>query len=150
MKKVISIICAALMVFLLVSCTKQNKEINVEEFSKHILETIKFKDELVKINDNMVERLYSLETGTTASVYVGSGATAEELAIFKTENNDIKQKMLKNITTHIENQKEAFKSYIPKEVEKLEKSVVFESGNYIIVIISDEPNAKAIAEKYIG
>ncbi|MEG2720886.1 MAG: DUF4358 domain-containing protein, partial [Oscillospiraceae bacterium] len=132
------------------SCAKQNKEINVDEFSKHILETIKFKDELVKINDNMVERLYTLETGTTASVYVGSGATAEELAIFKTENNDTKQKMLKNITTHIENQKEAFKSYIPKEVEKLEKSVVFESGNYIIVIISDEPNAKAIAEKYIG
>ena len=65
---------------------KQDAEVvlDIEECAAQLLAEVDFADELTKIDGEMVQALYLLGEGDAESfaVYVSSGATAEEIAVF--------------------------------------------------------------------
>lgn len=149
MKKIFCSACVIILIISACGCTTSEKVyINMDDFASYLLQNIKFEDELTKLDDDMISNIYDIEEGVTASVYVGSGATAEEIAIFKTLNNNNAKKVKEAITDHIKKQKDSFSSYMPLELKKLNNAVIIEKAPYIILLISNESDVKSIIEKY--
>ena len=81
MKKVMLTVLAAAV--LLCSCGEQPKDVDIDALAQQIVEGVSFDDALAEIDDSMISMLYNIEGYTDAVLYKGSGATAEEVAIFQ-------------------------------------------------------------------
>ena len=86
-----------------------------------------------------------------AVVYMGSGATAEEIAVFACKDADAaKNQVTPVVKQHIEDQITSFESYVPGEVAKLKDAVVRTVGRYVAVCVSDDSAAaEKILDKYM-
>ena len=113
-----------------------------------MLENGEFSDELWKIDDSMVEKLYNMDGYTQALVYVGSGATAEELALFAFPTEDAAAQGLQKTQARLESQIADYRTYLPQEVPKLQNAVAKQWGNYVIVCVSPGSACEEIVARY--
>lgn len=123
--------------------------IDISSLGSELLEKAEFEDELNLVDDAMVKKLYHIEEFTEAQVYIGSGATAEEIAIFEFDSGKAAAEGLKAAEDRLEEQKENFASYVPKELQKLDNAVVKQAGNYLVVCVSNGDEAEKIIKSYI-
>ena len=65
-------------------CSSTSSNINIQTLDSELSQKIIFEDELTLYEGN-VQNLYGIEEPKSSIVYVGSGATAEELAFFEFE-----------------------------------------------------------------
>ena len=140
MKKVIAAAMAAAM--LLGSCGKQQKDVDIEALAEEIVTSVSFDDTLEEIDDSMISMLYDITGYTDAVLYKGSGATAEEVAVFKMDSDDDAKTALDEANAHIQSQIKSYESYMPDEVTRLEDAVVKREGVYVVVVVSSD-TAKA-------
>lgn len=112
---------------------------NVSEISQTILENVIFRDELSKINPNVLIGNYGIDEKIiqNASGYAGGGATAEEIAVFEIKQAKDVRTVEKLINEHIESKKKSFESYIPEEMPKLKRPFIYTYKNLVIVCIAD-------------
>ena len=141
MKKWVITVAAFLILFTS-SCNapKETITIDVSNTAAALVEALSFEDELSEIDEGIVPMLYELpDTVVETAVYISSGATAEELSVFSfSEEKGAKEKE-ENIKLRIESQKESFENYIPDEVKRLEKAVIYRKGcDLIFGVSSDE------------
>lgn len=139
LKKFLLAACATLLV-LCTACTS-SKTISAapNEVAEKLTHSIKFSDQLTKLNDKAAARLYGLDMDKLGSqaVYVGTaGATPEEVAVWKAKDDSYVKTIEKAAKDRISNQKESFKDYVPKEMPKLENAVVKTSGKTVILCVS--------------
>ncbi len=137
---------------LLVGCNKENKSINIDlnSVSKSLVENIDFKDSLELLDSEIVTMFYEIPDNTEYILYMGSGATAEELAIFKLDDDQKVEEMIKNIKLHIENQIIQFEDYNNEEIKKLENYVIKVKNNYVVLCVTDDiENAKSQIDNYM-
>lgn len=129
-------------------CKKaENKEIDIKVVSDKLLNEITYEDELSEVEYDLVYTMDDIKVNNSI-VYVGSGATAEEIAVIECESKEEAKKALAVLNERVEEQKESFKDYVPKELEKLDDAVVMQKGNSVILSISNESQkAKDIIEK---
>lgn len=149
MKKYLYTIIFMLIILTLSACGAENTSINIEELSADIINNVEFADEMTQINEKAVESLYNINYAVSQQVYISSGATAEEVAIFKLKDENDADKALAAVKQRIENQKQDFETYIPEEIHKLENAIVKKAGQYVIVCISDGDKADEIINSYI-
>ena len=72
---------------LLTSCSgNTTKDVDIDALAEQIVQTVAFDDTLEAIDDSMIPMLYDIDGYTDAVLYKGSGATAEEVALFKMES----------------------------------------------------------------
>lgn len=140
-----------IMVFmLLVGCKNENLSIDINSVSKKLVENINFNDTLEIVDSEIVTMYYEIPENTEYVLYIGSGATAEELSIFKLDDKLKVEEMIKNIKTHIENQIIQFEDYNNEEIKKLENYVLEVKDKYVILCITDDvENAKLQIDKYM-
>ncbi len=137
---------------LLVGCNKENKSINIDinSVSKSLVENIEFKDSLELLDSEIVKMFYEITDNTEYVLYMGSGATAEELAIFKLADEQKVEEMIKNIKAHIENQILQFEDYNNEEIKKLENYILKVKDNYVVLCVTDDiENAKSQIDNYV-
>ena len=144
MKKVM--LAAMMAAMLLTSCNEQLKDVDISALASQIVGEVSFDDSLSEIDDDMISMLYSIDGYTDAVLYKGSGATAEEVAIFKMETTDDAKAALEEAQAHIQSQIESYESYIPEEVSRLEDAIVRQDGCYVSVVVSGD---SAAAEKLL-
>lgn len=144
MKKVM--LAAMMAAMLLTCCNEQPKDVDIGALASQIVEGVSFADSLAEIDNSMISMLYSIEGYTDAVLYKGSGATAEEVAIFKMETTDDAKSALEEAKAHIQSQIESYESYIPEEVSRLEDAIVRQDGCYVSVVVSAD---SAAAEKLL-
>lgn len=120
----------------------ENVEINIEELATKIIESGAFKDELSQIPDEIVMEAYGFTTDEIQEIvsYQGSGATSEELVILQAKSKEDMNNIKEKINIRLEERKEAFESYLPEEVFKIENRVLETKGNYIILAIAQDTN----------
>lgn len=124
--------------------------ININDLADDIIKNIKFEDELNLTNKLVVEKLYNIDNYLNEVVYMSSGATAEEIAIFEFENDEDCTQAVNKAKIRIENQLENFKDYMPKEVKKLNNAILINKNEYLIVCITnDYRKAEELINKYI-
>ena len=140
-------LAALLAALLLTSCSGNTaKDVDIEALAQEIVQTVAFDDTLEEIDDSMIPMLYDIDGYTDAVLYKGSGATAEEVALFKMESSDDAKTACEEAKAHIQSQIEAYESYMPDEVTRLEDAVVRQDGNYVSIVVSADPEA---AEKLL-
>ena len=70
-------------------------------------------------------------------VYVSTGATAEEIAVFEAVDADAAQRIEAAVLQRIADQKTSFEDYLPAELPRLEDPFLFVKGRYVVLCISD-------------
>lgn len=130
----------------------------LSDVGKLLLETagkieneVSFAEDLSMIDIDTARVIYPVDTSLVSDIVVlsGSGATADEIAIFKLSSNNYTP-VVNVIRARLDSKKADFKTYIPTEAPKYNNAVIITSNNTVIVCVtSDYQNAKAVIEKYI-
>ena len=147
-KKKIVIALAVILIIIIVAVilflqkNKENIQINIEGLAEEITKSNAFEDQLEKIDSEMTMQDYNFSTDEVEQLvsYQGSGATSEEIVILQVKGknniNSVKEKM----NTRLSERKEAFESYLPEEVGKIDNSILRVEGNHIILCIANDAN----------
>ena len=149
---VIVLIIIAVLGIIIINNSNKNIQINIEDLATKIAESGAFEDEIAKIDSEMIMSDYNITTdeGEGFVSYQGSGATSEEIVILKVKDksnlNDVKDK----INSRIQERKQAFQSYLPEEVGKIDNNILRVEGNYIIFCVSnDSSKVNQITNDYV-
>ncbi len=81
------------------------------------------------------------------AVYLGTGATAEEIAVFKAKSADAAKAIAEAFSARRDSQITAYKNYVPAEVPKLERAIVQSRGVYAVYVTAAEADG---ADKIIS
>ncbi len=106
-----------------------------------------FSEELTQLEQPVVDQLYGLgDSGAVETVcWYSTGATAEEVTVLRFESEDAAEAFVDRAWDHIAQQKEANETYRPQEMPKLEKAVVEQRGETLLVLVAaDYEAAQAI------
>ncbi len=116
-----------------------NGSYDVAGISKTILENVAFEDELGEINAKVLVGIYGIDENViqNASGYAGSGATAEEIAVFEVRDASSVKAVKNAVYSHINSRKQSFESYIPEEIPKLNRPFVYVNGKLVAVCIAN-------------
>lgn len=145
MKKKIAIVIVIVLIIIavlgiIINNSNKSIQINIEDLATKIAESGAFEDEIAKIDSEMIMSDYNITTDEVEGFvsYQGSGATSEEIVILKVKDksnlNDVKDK----INSRIQERKQAFQSYLPEEVGKIDNNILRVEGNYIIFCVSND------------
>ncbi|MBQ9931704.1 MAG: DUF4358 domain-containing protein [Firmicutes bacterium] len=160
-KRFLLIILALILALGLCACGDSNvadsaeppfKEIkaDIEGLAAELLEGVAFEDELFRIDDEMISLYYEIPEGGKGVFYYGSGATAEEIAVFELADGNQADEFLIAAQEHIADQILSYEDYIPKEVVRLEQAVVECHGKYVVVCVAaDTKTAEHIIDQHI-
>lgn len=148
MKKVLPIIIVVLIliavigVVIFINGKNKNIQINIEELATKISESRAFEDQLMKIDSEMTMEDYGFTTEEVKALvsYQGSGATSEEIVVLEVNDKSNLDSVKGKINNRINERKEAFASYLPEEVGKIDNNVMQVKGNYVIFCISNDSN----------
>ena len=152
MRKVLAALTAALMLFTLISCGggETNESVDLAALAQTLLADGSFDDALAQIDDDTVTMLYGIDNAAEQVVYIGSGATPEEIALFSFATAAEAEAGFALAQMRIADQKEAFSDYNAWEMPKLEDAVVKQYGTYVVLCISGDSSAAAILEEKLG
>lgn len=148
---VIRFVCLLLViatVLPLAACGKK-KETNYdgEALLQSLLTQVKFDDTLESVGDRALLYFGELPEGTTAKLYMGSGYFADEVVLFTLPSEKDQATAMEAARAHLAELEDQFSKYIPEEVSKIQKAVIWQGGKYLILVITnDHANAKLILD----
>ena len=121
--------------------------LDINECADTLREAVPFQDALTEISGDMIAVLYQIpeQDAVKQKVYVGSGATAEEIAVFEAVDYGAVQRIEAAVWQRVADQKAAFEDYLPAELPKLTDPFLFVKNKYVILCVSDH-NDKAKTE----
>jgi len=141
--------CILIVSLMLTACGGDNQSVDLEKLAKELLADVTFTDELTEASGKQIVQLYNIENATAQFVYISSGATAEEIALFEFSSSEEADKALELAEQRIADQTTSFTNYVPLEVERLENAIVKKVGSCVIVCVSGESQAETIIDDYI-
>ncbi|HAA38009.1 MAG TPA: hypothetical protein DCE00_03960 [Firmicutes bacterium] len=130
-----------LMIILLLSgCRQQSSyDLQAAECAAVLAEKIPFADTLSPLSKEMGLVLYPVAAEDVAehSIYVSTGATAEEIAVFAAVDSEAAERVKSAVLQRVEEQKASYAAYRPAELPKLEEPYLQVAGSYVIFCVSD-------------
>jgi len=146
MKKAIILICIAAALLSMCACGK-TIELDVKAAAAELVEKVEYQDTLYELPENMLPTLYGITDGMTGAAYAGSGATAEEVAVFDAGSDKTAEELMKTMQTRLDDRAESYANYMPDEVFKIENAVLQQHGKYVILCVTDDTDsAKAVID----
>ena len=139
---IVVVIVAVVLAVMFIPRNSKNIQINIQDLASKIAESGSFEDQLMQVDSEMVIEDYNFSSDEINELvsYQGSGATSEEIVILqvkdKSQINDVKSKM----DTRLAERKEAFESYLPEEVGKIDNNILKVQRNYVILCIANDTN----------
>lgn len=163
MKKILKLI-PLFLVMALVGCNSSNNNvaseptetqteiaINITDVTNEIVSSGCFADQMAETT--YIEMLLGIpETDyENAVLYAGGGATAERVVIFEATDNTGALNLKEKCQSHITEQIDAYASYLPAEVDKLNNAIIKTSGKYtLLCVANDYAKANEIINKYFN
>ncbi|MGE4353973.1 MAG: DUF4358 domain-containing protein [Oscillospiraceae bacterium] len=155
MKKIIALLVVMALLLLLPACGSEEnkvKDFDPADLSAALLDSNCFTDLLSEMDTAVALELYGIDAEKVdgCSVYLGTGATAEEIAVFKAVDADAAAEIAAALQDRVASQVEAYKNYVPKEVPKLEKAIVLSKGVYAVYVTAeDSDGARSIVDNFM-
>ena len=140
LKVVFSLLLVAL---LLAGCgTKDTKNVDAAKAADDLKSALTFQDELSEATQELRDRTYGISADdVSGKLYLSSGATAEEIAVFEAKDDAAAERLLAAAKERVEAQKTAFEDYAPAEMTKLNNAVVERNGKIVALCIADDSSA---------
>ena len=151
MKKALALVFILVLSAALAACgSSSSNGLDAQALADELMEKVEFVDELSPVKSEMVPKLYGIDDAQEAYVYMGSGATAEEVAVFKFADQQAAKDGLSKLQDYIAARKDSFANYIPGEVARLDNAVIKQSGEYLALCVSEGNTASEIISRYMG
>ena len=140
-------------------CQKKEAEAKNPDPSKlagQLLEGISFQDKLEETDKDAALTVLGLESYESkvndCAIYLGTGATAEEVVVLKTGDEKGAQEIRTVLKeNHLNRLKEDFQNYVPPEVPKIEDAALYAKGQTVALCVSsDSGKALEIMEEAMG
>lgn len=145
MKKTILIVLAAcLLLCAFAGCgdngANEGKEYDLEALSKSLADSGAFSDILSPVKKEIASTLYGFDSADIEelSLSCSTGATTEEIGLFKCVDEAAAGRVLDRAQARIEAQKTAYESYAPGEIPKLDEAYVKSDGVFVFYIVSKD------------
>lgn len=145
MKKIVLI---SLILLLVSGCGKETTSFNPNDLANELLTEVDFDDELTLFAGD-ISKIYDMPEIEDYLIYIGSGATSEEIAIITLKNSSDEADVKAALEKRVEEQKQNFANYVPEEVSRLEKSIIKSNEKYVVLCVSSDNQAEKIIDKYI-
>jgi len=133
------------MLFIVTSCGKtQMKNPDVNDITNKLIDEVDFAT-LTELDDDRLNFFYKIDDDIidSYSAYIcGSAGFPDEIAAFKLKDGSDTQQLKEAINNRRETLVANFKDYRPEEMPKIDSSVLFTKGDYVIFVVSNE-NDKA-------
>ena len=151
-KQILAVLTAALMLLTLFSCggSETPSSVDLDTLAKDLLAGGSFEDALAQIDDGTIAMLYGIDNAVEQVVYIGSGATPEEIALFSFGSQADAEAGFALAQMRIADQKEQFSDYNSWEMPKLDDAVVKQYGTYVVLCVSGDSRAEAILTETFG
>lgn len=116
------------------------KTIVPADLATDLYEGVAWKDQLSEVDLNKALTLYGIDSSAVSagSVYMGTNATAEEVAVLEAASADDVATVEDGVNARVEAQLASFQSYNAEEVPKLENPYIVTKGNYVILCVCDD------------
>lgn len=139
----------AALVLLAAGCGNTSaKEIDAKALADSLVSDVTYDEKPELLDTDQASVYFSMEEGVTVSLYMGSGATAEEVAVFEAPDEDTAKKQLAHVQTYLDDQADSFRDYIPEETKRVEDGVLVQKGKYVILCVSaDSDKANEMIEE---
>lgn len=148
MKKYLAMILVTCVV--MTGCGKKEVNVDVSSLGNRLNTEISYSDDLGEVDIDMAGRLMNLSDVNivNGAVFIGAGATAEEIVVLECATTDDAIKAKSAFVEHVREQKELFADYAPEEVVKLNSAVIDSAGKYAVMCIcGDEAKASDIVKE---
>ena len=147
-KSGLTAVLAALALFAAGCGSNTVKEIDAQALADSLATEITYDDQLEAMGVELASVYFDLEDDVTTSLYMGSGSTAEEVAVFDTPDEETARKQMEHVQAYLDDQAESFRDYIPEATKRVENAVLEQGGKYGILCVSGDPDkAEEIIEK---
>ena len=128
MKKIFLIIFTIILIIIIgivvsINVFKENKiTLDMQKLALDLINQSIFEDDLSEIDRDSIVKKYNFPNDKIKNIisYMGSGATAEEILLLEVFNREDTGEILNIIKEKLEERKQDFQNYLPKEVFKLE------------------------------
>ena len=155
MKQRITILSALLCAVLLTAGCGETKTISLSASSMAdtLREKVAFTDQLEKVDADTVYALYPLNADQVAeqSVYVSTGATAEEISVFAGKDAESAKQIEQAVQKRLKTQKDGFADYLLAEMDKLNQAVVVTEGQYVIFCVAnDADQVRSVIDSFLS
>ena len=149
-KKLTALLLLAAMALGLAACVPQAnppKNYDGPALVQSLLNQLAFADDLSDVGESAQLYFADLPEGTQVKLWLGSGYYADEVALLTLAKAEDAAAAKTAAEAHISQLRSQFASYIPEEVAKIDKAVIWQGGSYLIVCITeDQANAKLILD----
>lgn len=152
MKRCAAALAAALCVTA-AGCGKQQAAINPADALNTLKESTTFTDQMTDMDSAGTCRFYDVSTDLVqdSAAYVGSGATAESMAVFEATDNSAAESIADALQTFTDNWIKSYSDYKPEEVPKLESAVLEQDGVYVVFCVTaDNAAAKTAVQDLLN
>ena len=151
-KRTAAAILAISLIFALSACGQEKApELNIDEFGEELYSAGTFGETLYALDESVAQGIYGINADTRCWVRAGTGATAEELAVFEAKDADAAAALVEKLQAQNADRIENYADYIPAEVPKLENAVILSGGRYVVLCVATDASAvRELAEKTLG
>jgi hypothetical protein len=152
-KNIPALLALALLLCLLQGCGGgDTKVIDTEAMASALLDSGAFSDLLSPVSGEVARALYHYDSAdvSEALVYCGTGATAEEIAVYRCPDGSAASRLRAAAEKRVAEQIHAFEDYVPAEVPKLKRADIRVAGFYVVLVISaDTAKTGPILDEYM-
>lgn len=144
---------AAALYMTVAGCGKQPMDITPADAVQQLKENVSFTDQMTEMDNAGTCRFYDVDTELVQDsvAYVGSGATAEGLAVFETTDADAAQSIADALQIFTDSWIKGYSDYKPEEVPKLESAVLEQDGVYVVFCVTaDNAAAKTAVQDLLN
>ena len=138
---------AAMLLALAAGCGQQTVELDPTEALNQLKTEISFTDQMTDMDSAGACRFYDVDTDwvADAAAYIGSGATAESMAVLEAADTDAAGSIAEALRTFTDSWIAGYSDYKPEEVPKLENAVLEQSGSYVVFCVAADYDAAETA-----
>ncbi len=116
---------------------QSTKAVDVQKLMEKLLSDVRYASELSMLEGN-AELFFPDLPEATVTMYDGSGYDADELALITVTSEEDVEAAVVSAQEHIQELRAQFLSYIPEEVAKIDKAVIWNQGKYVIVCVTED------------
>ena len=127
------------------------KEFSAEELAQSLITQITYTEELEQIPADKIDWYVTLEEGVTGILYMASGVSSEEVAVFTAPDEATAKTMIANVEELLADQEDQNAAYDAKVAQRIENAVLEQKGCYVILCVSDDSaKAKELVKEAFG